>query len=171
MLLDHLLREVHDSVPQQLVSGIQVHHALCTEPNKPSLRLDFLVKFETLLDNLVKSSCSLKEPRTSRRLTLVRLYKEQRDSFRCCGDTSQRWSLPWSNFSPEKSSLACSYVLGKPSRTKPWFLQGLDINLSFTTFTSNWSSRSPGGGETSSRCRKIITKLILQVAAWNVWRV
>lgn len=33
------------------------------------------------------------------------------------------WGLCFSIL-PLKSSLACSYVLGKPSRTKPWFLHG-----------------------------------------------
>ena len=31
--------------------------------------------------------------------------------------------------SPAKSSLACSYVLGKPSSIKPWFWQGLELSF------------------------------------------
>lgn len=47
--------------------------------------------------------------------------------------------------SPEKSSRACSHVSGKLSKTKPWFLQGLDSSLSFTTFTLSCLSKIPGG--------------------------
>ena len=45
--------------------------------------------------------------------------------------------------SPLNSLLACSQLLGKPSRMKPWFLQGSDISLFFISFSRYCSSRRP----------------------------
>lgn len=71
----------------------------------------------------------------------------------------------------EKSSRACSQVSGKLSRTKPWFLQGLDRSLSFTIFTFNCSSNTPEG-HADGQCRHTHIAIVCRsLAIFIFWYV